>query len=182
MKIIKQFISRIRGEQSLQKLIRRGLIIGRNPCIMSGCIIDPSHCWHIKIGDDVVIAPNVHILAHDSGSKLFLNYTRIANVTIGNKVFIGAGSIILPGVSIGDNVIIGAGSVVTHNIVSNSVAIGVPAKVITTLETYLERKKTKMQPGNVFNSNYTLRNHQFSNLHKIEMKEACDKYGEAFVE
>jgi acetyltransferase-like isoleucine patch superfamily enzyme len=51
-------------------------------------------------------------------------------INIGNNVQVGAGAIILAGVKIGDNVIIGAGSVVTSNIESNSVAVGVPCKIL----------------------------------------------------
>ena len=79
----------------------------------------------------MTLAPRVHILAHDASSKGFLNYTLIAPVKIGSDCFIGAGSIILPGVTIGDNVIIGAGSVVTKSIPDNSIAVGNPARVIS---------------------------------------------------
>ena len=53
---------------------------------------------------------------------------------IGNNVWIGSGANILPGVSIGDNSIIGAGSVVIKDIPANSVAVGIPAKVIKNLD------------------------------------------------
>ncbi len=51
-------------------------------------------------------------------------------ITIGNNVWIGAGSTVLAGVTIGDNSVIGAGSVVTKSIPANVVAVGVPCKVI----------------------------------------------------
>ena len=51
-------------------------------------------------------------------------------VTIGNNVWIGAGSVILPGVTIGDNTVIGAGSVVTKDIPANVVAVGNPCRVM----------------------------------------------------
>ena len=51
-------------------------------------------------------------------------------VDYGNNVWIGGGAILLPGVTIGDNVVIGAGSVVTHDIPSNSVAVGSPCRVV----------------------------------------------------
>ena len=54
-------------------------------------------------------------------------------MSIGNDCFVGAGSIILPGVHIGNKVIIGAGSVVAKSIPDNSVAVGNPAKVIRQL-------------------------------------------------
>lgn len=77
---------------------------------------------------------------HDGGVWVFreqepkLDLVRPINV--GNNVFIGYGCIILPGVTIGDNVVIGAGSVVSKDIQSNSVAAGVPARVIRTLDEY----------------------------------------------
>jgi maltose O-acetyltransferase len=182
MKYIKRLLNRIRGEQDLNKLIKRGLKLGNNLTRMSGCIIDPSHCWHIEIGDDVILAPKVHILAHDASTKIFLGYTRIANVRIGNKVFIGAGTIILPGVSVGDNVIIGAGSVVSQNIPTNSVAIGSPARVISSLDDYIKKEKIKMCDENVFSSEYTLRNPKLSIHHRSKMIEACEKFDHAFVE
>ncbi len=51
-------------------------------------------------------------------------------ITIGNNVWIGAGSTILAGVNIGDNTVIGAGSVVTKSIPDNVVAVGIPCKVV----------------------------------------------------
>ena len=55
------------------------------------------------------MAPHVQILAHDASTKRYLGYTKIGRVLIGNNVFVGAGTIILPSVAIGNNVIIGAG-------------------------------------------------------------------------
>ena len=98
--------------------------------MMGGVIIDFSHCWHITIGDNVTLAPRVHILAHDASTRKFINYTRLGKVNIGNNVFIGASSTIMPGITIGDNVVIGVGSIVTKNIDSNVVVAGNPAKFI----------------------------------------------------
>jgi len=182
MKYIKHLLNRIRGEQDLKMLVKRGLKLGDNLTRMSGCIIDPSHCWHIEIGNDVILAPNVHILAHDASSKIFLNYTRVANVKIGNRVFIGAGTIVLPGIVIGDNVIIGAGSIVSKSIPSNSVAVGSPATVICSLDDYIEKEKRKMCDENMFDSEYTLRNLKLSADQKSKMIEACEKFGQAFVD
>ncbi len=58
----------------------------------------------------------------------------IKPVKIGNNVFIGAGSIILPGVTIEDNCIIGAGSLVNKNIPKNTIAAGSPVKIIKHIE------------------------------------------------
>lgn len=172
----------IRGEQNIDKLIKRGLVVGKGLIRMEGVIIDPSHCWHIAIGDNVVLAPRVHILAHDASTKVFLNYTRVANTKIGSNVFIGAGTIVLPGVTIGDNVIIGAGSVVTKDIPSGSVAVGNPARITKTLEAFLNEEKQRMTSETVFGERYTLRNKLFGEYEKKGLLKACEQHSFIYVE
>lgn len=181
MHFIDNIKSYVRGEPNLKKLKKRGLIIGNNVKMMGGCIIDPSHCWQIRIGDNVTFAPRVHILAHDSSTKLFLNYTKIAKVTIGNNVFIGAGSIVLPGTTIGNNVIIGAGSIVTKDIPDNSVAAGNPAKILFSLDSFLKKEKDTMNFENCFNETYTLRNKEFNDNMRNNTIDIINKYGKAYV-
>ena len=87
----------------------------------------------IYIGDNVMIAPNVVITTgtHPICPKLReKGYQYNLPVHIGNRVWIGAGTIILPGVTIGDDSVIGAGSVVTKNIPSGVVAVGNPCRVL----------------------------------------------------
>lgn len=62
-----------------------------------------------------------------------------ARVTIGNNVHIGTNAYIMPGVKIGNNCIIGVGAIVTHDIPNNSVAVGIPAKVIENIAEYKEK-------------------------------------------
>jgi len=91
----------------------------------------------IKIGDDVLIGPNVQILTvnHPTNPSERLRKTNlIDNVSIGNNVWIGAGSIILPGVTIGNNVVVGAGSVVTMDLIANCLYVGNPADKIRVLD------------------------------------------------
>ncbi len=175
-KWIRKILAILRGEpQNIEKLIKRGLRVGKNFYRADGIIIDPSHCYHISIGDNVSVGSRVHFLAHDSSTYMFLGKTRAANVTIGNNVFIGAGSIVLPGVHIGSRVIIGAGSVVTKDIPENSVAVGNPCKVICTLDTYLEKEKTKMCSENTFVGI------GYASERTAEAIAAAEKYGEIFV-
>ena len=134
-----------------------GMQVGRNFKRLNGVILDPSHCWLIEIGDNVTMAPRVHILCHDASTKPFLNYTKIGRVTIGDNVFLGAESVVLPGVRIGSNVIIGANSTVTHDIPENSVAVGSPARVICSLEDYLSRERSRMETAPCYGADYTLR-------------------------
>ena len=134
-----------------------GLQVGKNFKRLNGVILDPSHCWLIEIGDNVTMAPRVHILCHDASTKSFLNYTKIGRVTIGNNVFLGAESVVLPGVHIGDNVIIGANSTVTHDIPEHSVALGSPARVICSLEDYISKERSCMENAPCYGEDYTLR-------------------------
>lgn len=172
----------MKGEQNLDKLVRRGLVIGTGFKRMGDVIIDPSHCWHITIGDNVTLAPRVHILAHDASTKVFLGYTRVESTKIGNNVFVGAGAIVLPGVTIGNNVVIGAGSVVSQDIPNDSVAAGNPARVVKALSAYLEENKRKMSPETMFGEKFTLRNESFGEEEKKTLVEACEKHGVIYIE
>ena len=110
--------------------------------------------WIITIGNNVHITNGVKFITHDGGTLLFrdvipdLEITK--PITIGNKVYIGNDVRILPGVNIGNNVIIGAGAIVTKNIPDNSVAVGVPAKVIKSTDDYLKKiKKESLHLGHL---------------------------------
>lgn len=87
----------------------------------------------VKIGDRVQFAPNVslytagHPIHPDSRNS---GYEYGIDITIGNNVWIGGNTCVMPGVTIGDNAVIGAGSVVTKDIPANVVAVGNPCKVI----------------------------------------------------
>lgn len=88
---------------------------------------------NIFIGDKVMFGPNVTVATANhpilpSLREKALQYNK--EVHIGNNVWIGAGTVIVPGVTIGDNSVIGAGSVVTKDIPSNVVAVGVPCRVM----------------------------------------------------
>ena len=87
----------------------------------------------VHFGNDVLLAPNVCIYTVNHAlnaerRRAALEYAR--PVTIGNNVWIGGNSVILPGVTIGDNTVIGAGSVVTKSIPANVIAAGNPCKVL----------------------------------------------------
>lgn len=169
--IMKKLVYRIRGEYTTETLIKRGMVVGENFKRLNGVILDPDHCWLIEIGDNVTLAPRVHILCHDASTKMFLGYTKIGNVKIGNNVFVGAGSVILPGVTIGDDVIIGANSTVTKSILSNSVVVGSPAKMICTTEEYIAKESAQIEKAECYSEEYTLRK-EVSMERRDEMKKA----------
>ena len=99
--------------------------------------------WLISVGNKVTITNGVRFINHD-GSTWLISDERgrrqlFRKISIGNNVFIGMDSIILPGVKIEDNVIVAAGSVVTKSIPENSVVGGNPARIITEFSTYRDR-------------------------------------------
>ena len=106
----------------------------------------------IYIGDNVRLATNVSFITHDVSHNMLNNLPQNAGVykfaekkgkiTIGNNVFIGANAMLLYDVTIGNNVIIGAGSIVTKDIPDNSVAVGVPCKVVGSFADYVKKRKT----------------------------------------
>lgn len=106
-----------------------------------------SEPWLIEIGNNVHITAGCEFITHD-GATLILrqqipDLELTAPITIGNDVYLGVHTIILPGVRIGNRCIIGAGSVVSRSIPDNSVAAGVPARVLKSTDEYLERAKAR---------------------------------------
>jgi maltose O-acetyltransferase len=176
-KILRKIYYRFFRQDPLKRLIKRGLVVGKNFNMRDGVIIDCSHTWHIEIGDNVILAPRVHILAHDASTKNHLNYTRIGKVKIGNRVFVGAGSIILPGVTIGDDVVIGAGSVVSRDIPNGQVAAGNPARTICSIDNFLQRKRDEMDISPCFGEEYTRIKNVTDNMKKEMNEKMKDKIG-----
>ncbi|EOT2968513.1 sugar O-acetyltransferase [Clostridium perfringens] len=87
----------------------------------------------IFVGNNVLFGPNVTVSAgtHPIHPELRSKQAQYnIPIHIGNNVWIGANSVILPGVNIGDNSVIGAGSIVTKDIPSNVIAVGNPCRVL----------------------------------------------------
>lgn len=139
-------INKIRGNDVLsnqtkyqRKLRDKGASIGNNVKIHSD--INGPEIYLVTIGDNVTIATGVKIITHDNSiSKHFPEYTDLfGKVTIMQNVFIGAYSIILPGVTIGEDSIIAAGSVVNKSIPSREIWGGVPARKIGNIADYKKK-------------------------------------------
>lgn len=92
----------------------------------------------IHFGHNIELGPGVSIISSNHESGNLRAFTKNKPIRIGNNVWIGANSTILPEVTIGNNVIIGANSVVTSSIPDNVVAVGNPCKVIKKKEAYSE--------------------------------------------
>jgi maltose O-acetyltransferase len=111
------------------------LTIGRHVFINYECFVDLNA--PVLIGDNVSIGYRTQLItaSHEIGpSQGRAGRDRAAPITIGNGVWIGAGSVVLPGVEIGEGCVIGAGSVVTSSCRPNTLYAGVPAVAKRRLE------------------------------------------------
>lgn len=150
-KILKKLRALLKGGQSpaqeeLRYLQQHGLRIGKHVDIFSQYPFDANYPGLITVGDYVTIAANVKILAHDASMGYTNNGAcKIGIVEIGNHVFIGANSTILPNTRIGDYAIIGAGSVVTGDVPAGTVYAGNPARFIKTTEEFRLQHQANMQ-------------------------------------
>ncbi|WP_256003252.1 acyltransferase [Pedobacter deserti] len=97
----------------------------------------------IAIGDHCHITKKVKFITHDGGVWVFRKEVPdldvFGKIEIRNNVYIGNNSTIMPGVTIGSNVVIGANSLVTKSIPDNCVVAGIPARVISDIDSYKQK-------------------------------------------
>lgn len=131
--------------------------IGENCSIMDRKV--PLYAGLIRLGNNVRVASDVRFVTHDITHGMINRLPEarrggrtaketIGCISIGDNVFIGTNTTILYNVRIGSNVVIGAGSLVNRDIPDNSVAAGVPAKVIGTFDDFLEKRLSAECPPN----------------------------------
>lgn len=128
-------------QMKIQRFIDAGGKCGKD--FMFYCDM-PGEPYLVEIGEDVTIAYGTALLTHDNSViKCDLDATDyFGRIRIGDHCFIGAKSILLPGVELGERTIVGAGSVVTKSFPEGNVVIaGNPARVVCTVEKFRERKK-----------------------------------------
>lgn len=106
-----------------------------------------SEPWLISFGDNVYVTAGCQFVTHDGGTlilrKEFPDLEWTAPIEVGDDVYFGVRTLVMPGVTIGNRVVVAAGSVVTKDVPSNSVVAGVPARVISTVDDYLRRMQEK---------------------------------------
>jgi len=128
-------LSRIKGPVEAAREL--GVTIGEGCRIYS---LQISSEWELlTIGDRVTVSSDVTFITHDGVGWLFPDeqgrrHYWLARIEIGDDVFVGAGSTIMPGVRIGNRCVVAAGSVVTKSVPDGSVVGGNPAKIIGTYD------------------------------------------------
>ncbi len=129
------FLEKFKPSCLIKYYRRKGIKIGEN------CYIGPLYytdeAYLIEIGNHVAIAGGGVFITHDASLKFFnedfQNEELFGMIKIGNNVNIGMHCIFLPNTTVGNNCIIGAGSVVRGKFPDNSVILGNPAKVVTSM-------------------------------------------------
>lgn len=118
---------------SIQMLSRWITNIDIHPSAVLGTDINIPHGLGIVIGQKVLIGNKVTILQHVTiGAKYVKNtYTEADMPIVEDNVLLGAGSRILGGVKIGSHSIVGANSVVLQDVPQRTVAVGIPARIIS---------------------------------------------------
>src|SRR5665213_92367 len=129
-----RLLTRLRGWQTLGHMRKLGLRAHPPVGVSARSFVDPRFAWAVEIGAYTTISSDVQIIAHDAAIKRLTGYTEVRPVVIGERCYIGLGAIVLPGAVIGNDAVIGAGAVVRGEIPAGSVAVGVPAKVIGSIE------------------------------------------------
>ena len=141
---IERLATRLRGYRSPESLVARGLRLGSDVYIGDRVIFDDGFLSLISVDNDAVICAGTRLLAHDASTRRRLGYTVIKPVSIGKRAYVGADSLILPGVAIGDDAIVGAGSVVTENVAAGAIVAGNPARSVGTAARLVDRRMEEM--------------------------------------
>lgn len=101
-----------------------------------------SEPYLITIGNNVQVTDNVHFFTHGGGHiirQIYHNYDAFGKIKVCDNVYIGSNSLIMPGVTIGEGSLVAAGSVVTKSVAPKTVVGGNPARVICSVEEYINR-------------------------------------------
>lgn len=141
--LLKGYYNSLLKDIKIEYFRAKGVKIGKNFKFSNESYLDLHRPELIEIGDNVQLTRWSMILCYDSAKdkepfKHVINKSPYGKVKIGNNVYLGAHSIIMPNVTVGDNVIVAANSVVTKDVESNCIVAGSPATVLRVLDTSVE--------------------------------------------
>jgi acetyltransferase-like isoleucine patch superfamily enzyme len=136
-------------------LRRQGMRIGDFTTILSDPPNFGTEPWLIEIGSHCAIAAGAVFITHDGSSRVFRRSLEGSSdfgngfgpIRVRDNSFVGLRATLLPGVTIGPDSIVGTGSVVNRDGPPGTVAAGVPARVVCTLDEYVEKYQARMIRG-----------------------------------
>lgn len=133
---------------------RYGAHIGENVDIDPTCFLDRGFASLLRIDESVVVAMGTAFLLHDSSiNNVTGGPLRVGRIHVCRGAYVGAFSIVLPGVTIGEGAIVGAGSLVASDVAAGTVAFGRPARVAGSTADLAERfaiRANVPRPGELF--------------------------------
>lgn len=171
-------IDRLRVERRWRHFRSLGMKIGDDVLLPGSTWIDPDFCHLIEIQDHAGLGEGCVLLAHDAQIDEFLDAARVGRIVIRESCHIGTRSIILPGVEMGPRTLVGAGSVVSRSLPPDTVCAGSPAKVICSLDEYLERHRAKLTERPCFS--YETHGSPFDPVARAELQRATES-GSAYI-
>lgn len=133
-------------ERRYSKLRKMGMEIGQNTSFYDS-FWQNGEPYLIKVGNNCQITSGVKAFTHGGGQVIRNQYPKadlFGKVVIGDWVYVGNNSLIMPGVTIGSHCLIAAGSVVTKSVPDNCVVGGNPAKIISSVDEYIKRNMPYM--------------------------------------
>lgn len=150
MSIFRTILNKYQKEKDLIQYLRnQGVQIGEN-CAIDYSASFGSEPYLISLGNHVRVNEGVQFITHDGGvwvlrelKEKYKDIDLFGEISVGNNVHIGTNATIMPGVHIGSNCIIGCGAIVTRDIPDNSIAVGIPARVIESLEEYEAKNEAR---------------------------------------
>ncbi|WP_277817594.1 acyltransferase [Dietzia cercidiphylli] len=152
MRVFRKIADRLFVRVAPSRYLRaKGVLFGTNCSFLDVSIATfGSEPYLVSLGSRVRVTSGVRFITHDGGVWVAREddprLDVFGRIVVGNNVFIGVNSIILPGVNIGDDVVVGAGSVVTKDVPSGSVVAGCPARVLDSVESYVAKSSRKGVP------------------------------------
>jgi acetyltransferase-like isoleucine patch superfamily enzyme len=175
--MLREAITRVRGEQTIDDWLELGLNSSGNFVAARRVHIDTAFAWAITIGEGAILAHDVIVTAHDAAFKRLTGFTRVRPVSIGDRAYIGAGAILLPGAHVGDESIVGAGAVVTGNIPREKIVVGNPARIVADVADERAVHEAAMETLPVFDA----RPIDVSLEERLQMRDALEAAGTIYV-
>ena len=182
--MIRSILTKIRKKTNpIRYWKTQGLVMGEY-CEIYSTASFGSEPYLISLGNHVRVNAGVQFITHDGGvwvirglykTKKEKSIDLFGPISVGNNCHIGTYAIILPGVKIGNNCIVGCNAIVTKDVPDNSVVVGIPARVIETIEEYEKKHKNDFDYTKLMDrkekKHYLKKKYMNEQMNEISMKQ-----------